>query len=44
MKIDVFYYIKVMAKLRLFELLHAALWAFRKIIYIFVLFFYYCKI
>jgi len=32
------------AKLRLFERFPAALWAFRKIIYLFFIFYFFCKV
>jgi len=32
------------AKLRLFEPLHAVVWAFRKIIYLFFIIYFYCEV
>jgi len=37
-------YISGMARLRLFQPSHAALWAFRKIIYLFFIYYFYCKV
>ena len=37
-------FITEVAKLRLFEPLHSALWAFRKIPYLFFIIYFYCKV
>jgi len=37
-------YISGVAKLQLFKPLHPALWEFRKIIYLFFIFYFYCKV
>ena len=36
--------LRLASRMRLFEPLHAALWAFRKIIYLFFMFCFYCKV